>query len=169
MTQPDLLWRRARAARCAATAGQPVVLVVDSDPDVRLLVQYALRRDATVDVARSAATAVRMASDRTYDAVLLNLALPDATGLVVLKRLRFRAAAYRDVPMVALADHALPGEDQRTRQAGFNAYIAKPLRPETVRTSLRPLLPQRDRSNGKPESTRQRTPLRSMRKMERAS
>jgi len=169
MTQPDLLWRRVRAARCAAPAGQPVVLVVDSDPDVRLLVQYALRHDATVDVARSAATAVRIASDRTYDAVLVNLALPDATGLVVLKRLRFRAAAYRDVPVVALADHALPGDDQRTRQAGFDAHIAKPLRPESVRASLWSLLLHGDRSNGKPEHMRQRTPFRRARKMGKAS
>lgn len=168
MTQPDLLWRRVRAARRSAPAGQPVVLVVDSDPDVRLLVQYALRHDATVDVAGSAATAVRLASERTYAVVLVNLALPDATGLVLLKRLRFRAAAYRDIPVIAIADHALPGDDQRTRQTGFDAHIAKPLRPATVRSCLRRLL-QRGRSDERPGRSWQKTRLQRTKKMGKAS
>lgn len=139
MTQPDLLWRHVRAARQEAPAGQPVVLLVDPDPEARLLIQYALRHDCTVDVARSAAAAVRMATETTYDAVLANLALPDATGLVVLKRLRFRAA-YRVTPILAITDHALPGDTERTKRAGFDACFAKPIEAETVQARIKAAL-----------------------------
>lgn len=146
MTEPDLLWRHVRAARREAPAGQPVVLLVDPDPETQLLVQYALRHDATVDVARSAADAVRMAVETAYDAMLINLALPDATGLVVLKRLRFRAA-YRTTPILAVADHALPGDTDRTKRAGFDACLAKPVEAETVRARVTSLLSQTTHSD----------------------
>lgn len=141
MTQPDLLWRHVRAARREAPAGQPVVLLVDPDPETQLLTQYALRHDATVDVARSAADAVRMATETTYDVVLANLALPDATGLVVLKRLRFRGA-YRTTPITAITDHALPGDTERTTRAGFDACLAKPIEAETIRARITEILSQ---------------------------
>ncbi len=139
MTQPDLLWRRVRAARHEAPAGQPVVLLVDPDPEAQLLTQYALRHDATVDVARSAADGIRMATETTYDAVLVNLALPDATGLVVLKRLRFRGT-YRTTPITAITDHALPGDAERTTRTGFDAYLAKPIEAETIRARVTAIL-----------------------------
>jgi DNA-binding response OmpR family regulator len=141
MTQPDLLWRHVRAARREAPAGQPVMLLVDPDPEAQLLTRYALRHDATVDIARTAADAIRMATETTYDAVLVNLALPDAPGLVVLKRLRFRAA-YRTTPITAITDHALPGDTERTTRAGFDACLAKPIEAETIRARITAILAQ---------------------------
>ena len=139
MTPPDLLWRHVHTARREAPAGQPVVLLADPDPEARLLIQYALRHDCTVDVAGSAAAAVRMATETTYDAVLANLALPDATGLVVLKRLRYRAA-YRATPILAITDHALPGDTERMKRAGFDACFAKPIQAETVQSRITAVL-----------------------------
>jgi DNA-binding response OmpR family regulator len=149
MTQPDLLWRHVRAARRKAPAGQPVLLLVDPDPEAQLLTQYALRHDATVDVAGSAADAIRMATETTYDAVLVNLALPDATGLVVLKRLRFRGT-YRTTPITAITDHALPGDAERTTRAGFDACLAKPIEAETIRLRVTAILSQRPTASDRP-------------------
>ncbi|PEN13262.1 hypothetical protein CRI94_11520 [Longibacter salinarum] len=139
---PDILWRHVRTARQSAPGDQPVTLVVDPDPEARLQVQYALRHDGDVDVAGTAEDAVRMATETAYDAVLISLSLPDATGMTVLKRLRFRAA-YRQIPMLAITNHSLPGDRERTERAGFDGFVAKPLRPEEVRARLTRLFSKR--------------------------
>jgi len=136
---PDTRWRQVRSARRSAPTEQPIALVVDPDPETRLLVEYALRHECTVDVATTAVGAVRMASETMYDAFFVNLALPGATGLVVLKRLRFRPA-YRSAPIIAVTDHLLPGDRERTLNDGFDACMSKPLQEETVRARVTTLL-----------------------------
>lgn len=125
-TAPDDLWQRIRTAeRTAAAAERPLVLLVEGDPQTRLFAQDALRFDCRVDTAATAADALRMTEETAYDGLLVGVTLPDATGLIVLKRLRFRAS-YRKVPMIALSAHAVPGDRDRLVGAGFDAYVTKP-------------------------------------------
>jgi CheY-like chemotaxis protein len=122
---PSVLFDRIRSAEKGAPTTRPLVLVVDDSVPDRLQMRDALRHEACTDSASTVEDAVRMATATRYDALLVNVSLPDDTGLSVLKRLRFRPA-YRDVPMVAMTSHTPAGDRERFLNAGFDAYVAKP-------------------------------------------
>lgn len=147
-TAPNDLWQRIRAAERSAeqsadrsgSGERPLVLLVEGDPQTRLFAQDALRFDCRVDTAATAADALRMTEETAYDGLLVGVTLPDATGLIVLKRLRFRAA-YRKVPMIALSAHAVPGDRERLVSAGFDAYVTKPYSRGALRAEVCGALP----------------------------
>lgn len=58
--------------------------------------------------------------------VLLDMNLPDASGLDLLRRLR-ASPSHAAIPVVALTAHAMQGDRQRFLDAGCDAYVAKPI------------------------------------------
>src|SRR3546814_5174839 len=64
---------------------------------------------------------------RRPDIVILDLNLPDMDGFQVLAALRARPET-RDLPVIALTASAMPSDIQRGTEAGFRAYLTKPLK-----------------------------------------
>jgi two-component system, OmpR family, response regulator len=119
--------------------GTPVrVLVVDDEPNLAELVSMALRMEGwQVRTAADGAGAIRVAREFRPDAVVLDVMLPDLSGLEVLRRLRAESA-YLPVLLLTAKDAV---ED---RIAGFTAggddYVTKPFSLEEVALRLRALL-----------------------------
>ncbi len=108
-----------------------VLLVEDSESD-RLLVAKILERSGLqVDFVSCGAEALERSVQR-YDAVLMDVELPDMDGLETTRRLR---AAGATVPIVALTASVLAGDRERCLDAGCTAYVTKPIdRPMLLRT-----------------------------------
>jgi CheY-like chemotaxis protein len=136
---PDVLWNRIREAERNAPSDRPVVLVVEDDPDARMLIRYALRDLVRTDAAGTVADALRMAENVPYDGLLVDLNLPDGLGTEVVEELRERTP-YWGVPMVAVTGHSLPDSSGSFLEAGFDAYLAKPFGQEEIRTLVRHLV-----------------------------
>jgi CheY-like chemotaxis protein len=102
------------------------VLLVEDDPDTREMVVMLLREaGAVVDTASSADSALRAFERQGCDIVLTDFALPGAaTGYQLLQQIR-RQPVDRDVPVVGYSAHA--GMVTPEQQAGFTAYMSKPL------------------------------------------
>jgi CheY-like chemotaxis protein len=64
--------------------------------------------------------------ERLPDVVLMDIRLPDGDGITLLKEMRKWPALER-IPAVAVTAHAMAGDDERLRAAGFDAVITKPL------------------------------------------
>lgn len=99
------------------------ILVVDDDDTLRETLADALMRDYQVDQAADAASALRLAAAGRYDLALLDLRLPDADGLEVLRRLhdlddRLLVVLMTAYPEVRTAISAL--------KAGAYDYLNKP-------------------------------------------
>ncbi len=58
--------------------------------------------------------------------VILDISLPDMSGMDVLKRFRSLKTS-RDIPVIALSAHAMSGDRERFLEAGFDAYFSKPV------------------------------------------
>ncbi|NKY38717.1 response regulator transcription factor [Cellulomonas septica] len=119
--------------------GSPVrALVVDDEPTLAELLSTALRYEGwTVEHALTGHAAIRQAKASTPDVIVLDVMLPDLTGLEVLRRIR---ASHPHVPVLFLtAKDAV--EDRITGlTAGGDDYVTKPFSLEEVVARLRSLL-----------------------------
>ena len=72
------------------------------------------------------ATALREIPKTKPQVVILDISLPDMSGVDVLKT--FRSLKFsRNIPVIALSAHAMSGDRERFLAAGFDAYFSKPI------------------------------------------
>src|SRR5215217_7315032 len=80
----------------------PKVLIVEDDPAVRDVVEYALAREGmeTETAASGEAATELLYSDAHFDLVILDVMLPDTDGVTLCRELRSADSALRDVPVI---------------------------------------------------------------------
>lgn len=104
----------------------PKVLIVDDDPDTRELLRDLCRSvDAEVEEASDTAGALDRARRRTPDLVLLDMVLPDATGLEVLETFRAEPA-LQNVPVIIVSARHDTSTKVAALRAGAQDYLSKP-------------------------------------------
>jgi len=128
------------ASMPGAAAGTARILVVDDEPEVRLLVQSALEADGYVLVgAANGREALRSVRDQRPDLVVLDLLMPDVDGLEVLKALR-ESPGTRTLPVLILTARS----DEASIRAGFDLgatdYLTKPFAIPQLSARVRALL-----------------------------
>jgi CheY-like chemotaxis protein len=126
------------------------ILVVDDDPDVTdLTCELLTRMGHVAQGAYDGAGGLAAVDSFQPDVVLLDLALPEMSGFEVLDRLRHRPAGGERL-VVAITGYAQPADLQRARDAGFDHYLVKPVRVE----SLRALVGEPSRADATPAPPR---------------
>lgn len=75
------------------------------------------------------------------DLILMDIQLPKISGLEAMRRIR-AAAATANTPIIAITSFALSGDDQKAKEAGATAYLAKPYSPRDLLALIRKLLPE---------------------------
>ena len=110
----------------AITPGHSI-LVVDDDPDIALGLQDLLDHDGyQVNVAGTCAEALTQAHEHQYNAVLLDLGLPDHDGLTLAGWLR-ADMAFKSLPIIAFTAWPPDTAKQMAESYGCNGFIAKPI------------------------------------------
>lgn len=120
------------------------ILVVDDEPQIRKLLRIGLSSHGyEVIEAGTADEAIRLASSRAPDLVVLDLGLPDQDGHTVIARLR----EWSTVPVIVLS--VRDGEDEKVRalDAGADDYVTKPFGVAELLARMRVAL----RRRGRPE------------------
>jgi len=112
------------------------VLVVDDRPDASESLALLLRlRGHEVRTASDGSSALEEFARYRPEVVFLDLGLPGMSGYEVARRLRAMPEA-RDVRLVALTGYGTEADRERTRAAGFDVHLAKPVDPHAVETLL---------------------------------
>jgi CheY-like chemotaxis protein len=70
------------------------------------------------------------------DVALVDIGLPGLDGYEVAQRLRRHLG--EDVRLIALTGYGQPEDQRKSRQAGFNAHLTKPVDPEVLTAALGP-------------------------------
>lgn len=119
--------------------GSPLrVLVVDDEQSLAELISMVLRYEGwDVDVAGDGVTAVRLARETAPDVVVLDVMLPDMSGLEVLRELR---KVYPGLPLLLLTARDSLEDRIAGLTAGGDDYVTKPFSLEEVVLRLRALL-----------------------------
>ncbi len=114
------------------------ILVVEDDQILGDGLTRALRESSyAVDWAKSGAEADRIVSQTDYDAVILDLGLPELDGLEVLRRLRQRGAR---VPVLILTARDAVGDRVAGLDLGADDYLVKPFELTELEARLRALI-----------------------------
>jgi DNA-binding response OmpR family regulator len=114
------------------------VLVVEDEPDVADLVSRAIREAAwACDVVTTGVAALSAMNLYPYDAVVLDLGLPDLDGMEVCRRARKAGAA---MPIIMLTARDGLGDRVTGLDAGADDYLPKPFAIEELLARLRALM-----------------------------
>ncbi len=114
------------------------LLVVEDAPKMSSVLQRAFREDGyAVDVQASGHEAVWMGSECDFDAVILDIGLPDIDGFDVCRQLRERG---RRMPILMLTARETVSDLVRGLDVGADDYLTKPFELEELRARIRALI-----------------------------
>lgn len=110
------------------------ILVVE-DNEINLQVARELLHSfgLSVDVARNGVEGVRKATSGEYQAILMDLQMPEMDGYEASRQIRQR---HIETPILAMTAHALESEKKRCLAAGMNDHIPKPVDPDLLYRTL---------------------------------
>jgi CheY-like chemotaxis protein len=108
------------------TTAKPYILVVDDSSDGReMLAQYLTFRGFSVVEAANGETAIDLVHKRRPAVILMDLQMPGIGGWDATRQIKANPAT-KDIIVIAVTARALAPEEGIARQAGCDAFIAKP-------------------------------------------
>jgi len=108
--------------------GKCVLLAEDNPINQQLAVEILSSAGVDVDVASNGLEAVEMVQNGSYDAVLMDVQMPEMDGYQATQKIR--EMGYKDLPIIALTAHAIQGYREECIAAGMNDYVVKPIDPD---------------------------------------
>jgi CheY-like chemotaxis protein/two-component sensor histidine kinase len=102
------------------------VALVEDDPAARALVEEMLVPPFRVTSFERGSDALREIPQLKPDVVLLDMSLPDMSGIDVLQKLR-AVRRLEGVPIIGLSAQAMTGDQEKFLAAGFDAFVCKPI------------------------------------------
>jgi two-component system, cell cycle response regulator DivK len=113
------------------------ILVVEDTEDNRQIIRDLLTSAGYEMIeAVTGEQGVAMAAEHRPDLILMDIQLPALDGYEATRRIKANPA-LRDTPVIAVTSYALSGDEERTREAGCDAYVAKPFSPRLLLAKVR--------------------------------
>jgi two-component system cell cycle response regulator DivK len=118
------------------------ILYVEDNEMNRQIVRDLLKRTTYQLVeAHDGEAGVAKALEILPDLILMDIQLPKISGLDATRKLRAEAATA-GTPIIAITSFALSGDEQKAKEAGATAYLAKPYSPRDLLALIRKILPE---------------------------
>ncbi|MHB8846198.1 MAG: sigma-54-dependent transcriptional regulator [Nitrospirota bacterium] len=112
------------------------VLIVDDEPDIRLVMSANLKKEGYhVDTAGDGEEALKKIGSRDYDAIVLDHQMPRLNGMQFLERLRSGAAGeqvHADIPVIVLTAYGTIEMAVQAMKEGAYSYLTKPIQYEDL-------------------------------------
>jgi two-component system, cell cycle response regulator DivK len=116
------------------------ILLVEDTEDNRVIVRD-LVSSAGYELleAVDGAEGLAMAEREKPDLILMDIQLPVMDGYEATRRIKANPA-LKHIPVIAVTSYALAGDEEKTKAAGCDGYIAKPFSPRKLLNTIRELL-----------------------------
>jgi PAS domain S-box-containing protein len=126
-----------------------ILVAEDNAVNRRLVVTLLRTRGHNVVVAENGRQAVARAARQHFDAILMDVQMPEMSGLEATAAIRDREKGTGGrVPIIAMTAHAMTGDRERCLDAGMDAHLPKPLRPEELFETLDAFLQREGQAAG---------------------
>lgn len=107
------------------------ILLIEDNEQNRYLATFLLEKHGySVFSANDGLQGIEIAGRILPELILLDIQLPTMHGYAVARELR-KNPALSKTPIIAVTSYAMPGDREKTIDAGCNGYIEKPINPET--------------------------------------
>ena len=103
-----------------------VMIVEDNELNMKLFRDLIEATGCETVRTRNGLEALDLAREHRPDLILMDIQLPEVSGLEVTKWLK-DDDDLRPIPVIAVTAFAMKGDEQRIRQGGCQAYISKPI------------------------------------------
>ena len=103
-----------------------ILIVEDNELNMKLFSDLLDAHGYETVQTREGLKAIKLAREVKPDLILMDIQLPEVSGLEVTKWLK-DDPELRDIPVVAVTAFAMKGDEKRIRDGGCEAYIAKPI------------------------------------------
>lgn len=120
-----------------------ILLGEDNATNQKLIVALLRSHDYTVDTAANGLEVIEALRHAPYDAVLMDVQMPELDGIEACKRIRALPTDYADIPIIGVTAHAMKGDRERVLEAGMNDYLSKPIRRDDLFACIAQWLPDR--------------------------
>ncbi|MBQ8161426.1 MAG: response regulator [Clostridia bacterium] len=128
--------------------GRRILLAEDIPINAEIMKQILLMKEAEIDHAENGRIALKMfeeSADQYYDAILMDVRMPEMDGLEATAAIRaLDKEDAKTVPIIALTANAFDEDVQRSLQVGMNAHLSKPVEPEHLYQTLEELIWERN-------------------------
>ncbi len=128
----------------AELEGKHILLAEDVFINAEIMKELLKIKGAIIEHAENGRIAVDMFNESTesyYDAILMDVRMPEMDGLEATKTIRkFERPDSKTVPIIAMTANAFDEDVQRSLQAGMNAHLSKPVEPERLYQILEELI-----------------------------
>ena len=114
-----------------------VALIIEDNDNNLELIRFILEKAGYETLfAITGVEGVKLALSHAPDMIILDIQLPDISGLEVLQQIRAHESG-QNVPVIAMTSYAMSGDREKLIAAGCNNYIEKPIDPLSVMSLIK--------------------------------
>ena len=123
----------------SAVEGALVLLVEDNRVNQMVATEILTFSGIRVEIAENGLEAIERIKDKAYDAVLMDMQMPQLDGMEATRIIR-NELKYTKIPIIAMTAHAMEGDREACLDAGMDDYVSKPIDRAKLMEVLSPYL-----------------------------
>lgn len=116
-------------------AGISLLVVEDNTINQQVIKEFLELSKISVVIVNNGKEALAVLNNQTFDAILMDIHMPEMDGFEATQRIRFQEQ-FKNIPIIALTAGVTQEEHQHCLNCGMNDFVAKPIIPEQLMTTL---------------------------------
>ncbi len=117
--------------------GKKILICEDIDINIVILEKLLGVYDCKLDITKNGLDGVKLARSNKYHAILMDIRMPVMNGLEATREIR---KFDKEIPIIALSANAYSEDIKKSKEAGMNAHLAKPIIREELYSNLSALI-----------------------------
>jgi CheY-like chemotaxis protein len=123
--------------------GAHVLLAEDNKINQQVAEELLAQAGLKVTIANNGLEALEMVKKQTFDAVLMDMQMPEMDGYEATRAIR-QNPDFKDLPIIAMTANVMTGDREKCMEAGMNDHVAKPIEPDNLFKTLVQWIAPRD-------------------------
>ena len=122
-----------------------ILLCEDNEMNQNLCIKFLEKFSATADIAENGLVAIDMFTEKHYDLILMDLQMPELSGISATKRIREieEAQSLSHTPIIAVTANIFDDDKHACHDAGMDGFLSKPVSLIDFKSTLINFLPER--------------------------